>query len=257
MKPIVITLIALPLAAQAIADHTAEKSRALWQQVAAHIRRESRPLDRPEVEAYVRRIGAALASEVTGYRDPFVFEVVLSDRLEPESLPSGHVFVPANFLLAAQDESELAAMLAHSMAHVALRHGLSQRTNVVNLASVPIAFVGPMHPDPKNGWIAPLGSIPERRRFELEADRFAIELVARSGYAADALRQYLERTQPASSKLWPAEDRSQRMAALEAYTQSFVTASRVRASEFGRMQEVVRSVLGKSSEERPPTLRRR
>jgi predicted Zn-dependent protease len=257
MKPALVTLLALPLLAQR--DFSAEKQRVLNEHLATRVRQSSKPLANAEVNAYVRGVGASLLSRTTGNTVSFTFETIQSDRSEPEGLPGGEIFVPANFILAARDESEFAAMLAHAMGHVVLGHGTREmdRAKVVNLANVPLVFLGPMHADSRSGSVlAPLAFFPELRSMEMEADRFAVELVSRAGYDPRALRSYLDRTLRAESRLWPAAERAQRLSGIVQALETTTTQVSARSSE-SRIRGIVRTLVLGSSEDRIPTLRRK
>jgi len=174
-----------------------EKERALGAHMAAEIRKVSPPFPVPEVVAYVERMGARLAAFVPS--GSFRFEVVGAGRAEPMGLPGGVVFVPATFLLMAEDEAEVAAMMAHAMGHVALRHGFVS-LRATKEGAIPLLFMG--------GWMGSHASAEERtalipagflgsvRSNELEADRFGAELAGKAGYDAAALARYVQRVQP-------------------------------------------------------------
>src|SRR5256714_6910758 len=75
---------------------------------------------------YVQRLGERLAVKAPGYRFKYRFFVVASPEVNAFALPGGYVFVNAGAIEAARDEGELAGVLAHEIAHVALRHGTNQ-----------------------------------------------------------------------------------------------------------------------------------
>jgi predicted Zn-dependent protease len=258
MKHVLVTLLVMPLLAQPSPDAAAEKRRALMDQFATHVRQSSKPLANEDVDAYVRAIGNRLLSNVPANDFRCTFETLVSDGAEPEVAPGGEVFIPANFILAARDESEFAAMLAHSIGHVVLHHGWREapRGAVVNITNIPLVFLAPLHVDAQSGSVIPLGWIPERRRTEMDADRFAVELVNRAGYDTRAFGRYLERTHAPRSRLWPAAEHAQRLAAIEEYAR--VQASAVKSdAEFGRIQATIRKITRGGDEDRPPTLRRK
>ena len=95
---------------------------------AAEATRESRLLRDERVTAYVRRVGASLAAQAPGYEFPYQFAVVDAPEVNAFAFPGGYVFVNAGAVAAARNEGELAAVLAHEIAHVALRHGTRQAT---------------------------------------------------------------------------------------------------------------------------------
>ena len=190
----------LPLLAQQSANlYNVEKERALGRSLASEVRQQSRPFDNPAVDAYVKRIGGELVAHLPENPLTYTFEVISTDEAtEPIPLPGGYVFIPARFLLAAQDEAEFAGMLAHSIGHIALRHGTrpATRGEVMNVAHIPLVFAGGWmgggHADSRRPLIGvPIGFLEFQRTRELEADAFGLELAARAGYDPAALRRYI------------------------------------------------------------------
>lgn len=88
--------------------------------------REVRLVRDERVTAYVRRVGARLAARAPGYEFPYQFAVIDAPEVNAFAFPGGYVFVNAGAVAAARDEGELAAILAHEISHVALRHGTNQ-----------------------------------------------------------------------------------------------------------------------------------
>jgi beta-barrel assembly-enhancing protease len=171
--------------------YSVEKERALAQHAAAEIRRHTRPLADPTVDAYVNRVGAELTRQVKEALFPYRFEVIWGgDQTEPMPLLAGNILIPARSFVAVQDEAEFIGLLAHSIGHAALRHitRTATRGQVGNTASIPLIFMG--------GWggshvdsqrlhrAAPVALLEFQRDCELEADRFGMELAARAGYDA-------------------------------------------------------------------------
>jgi predicted Zn-dependent protease len=95
---------------------------------AAEAAREAHLLRDERVTAYVRRVGARLAAHAPGYEFPYQFAVVDAPEVNAYAFPGGYVFVNAGAVVAAHNEGELAAILAHEISHVTLRHGTKQAT---------------------------------------------------------------------------------------------------------------------------------
>jgi hypothetical protein len=81
--------------------------------------------DEPTVN-YVRQLGARLAAKAPGHAFPYQFAVVGTRDINAFALPGGFIFVNAGAITAAKTEGELAGVVAHEIAHVALRHGTNQ-----------------------------------------------------------------------------------------------------------------------------------
>lgn len=135
--------------------YSREKESALGASLAQQIQQRATPLNNRAALAYVQRLGAKLAAQLPEPRFNYTFAVTASDESntlhEPLSFPGGYIFVPSSLLLAAQDESEFAGMLAHAMAHVAARHTtrLATRGATAQLATIPLI---------NNGGVAGLGA---------------------------------------------------------------------------------------------------
>ena len=84
----------------------------------------------PRVDAYLTQLGAHLASKLStgGVQYPFEFHCVNDKAMNAFALPGGFVFINRGAIEAADNEGQLAAVLAHELSHVALRHGTNQAT---------------------------------------------------------------------------------------------------------------------------------
>jgi predicted Zn-dependent protease len=79
-----------------------------------------------EVVGYIKQVGANLTRAAPGHNFPYEFRVIASKEINAFALPGGTIFVNAGAILAAKSEGELAGVIAHEIAHVALRHGTNQ-----------------------------------------------------------------------------------------------------------------------------------
>jgi predicted Zn-dependent protease len=231
-----------------------EKERALGAIWAEDIRSKAQPFDVPEAVAYVERIGARLAAAVPG--GDFRFEIVVAEGTEPIGLPGGFVFVPAAFLTAAEDEAEVAVMMAHAMGHVSLRHGFVNPPRAGD-AKIPLFFMGTWmgahaNAQDRQSSVAPVfwGAM---RQNELDADRFGVDLAGKTGYDRAALARYVQRVQPAeSSGVSPLPPKGERLAALAGVEGGSGVVNR---REFLRVREIVRLKL-QALERKEPSLQR-
>jgi len=138
-----------PGQAEDIPARNLEMEAALGRGLAAEFRRRTPALESTSVQDYLGRLGQRIAAQVHAASFPFAFTATAGDGPcstihVPATLPGGYVFVPAALLLAAQDEAEFAAMLAHAMAHIAKRHGIRYATPgaAANSRAVPLIFFG-------------------------------------------------------------------------------------------------------------------
>jgi len=176
----ILFLLAVPLLAQQdVILYSVERERALGQQYASGIRRQAKPLANSTIEGYVKRIGAELIAQLRQSPFEYQFEVIADgDWTEPIPVPGGYILTPVRSLVPARDEAEFVGMLAHSAAHVALRHGTrtANRAQIVSMASMPLVFIGGWtgsHAEAQRAQtLAPLSFLEVQRTCELEADRF-------------------------------------------------------------------------------------
>jgi Zn-dependent protease with chaperone function len=103
-----------------------EQDIELGRQSAQEIARQVPLLNDEPTVSYIQQLGAKLASKASGYKFPYQFAVVGTKDINAFALPGGFIFVNAGTITAVKNEGELAGVIAHEIAHVALRHGTSQ-----------------------------------------------------------------------------------------------------------------------------------
>src|ERR1700746_2035237 len=118
--------------------YSLEKEIALGKQLAQEVERSSKLIDDPVVTEYVNRVGQNLVRN-SDARVPFTIKVIDSDEVNAFALPGGFFYVNSGLILRAQEESELAGVMAHEISHVTARHGTCQATKgeLMQLASIP------------------------------------------------------------------------------------------------------------------------
>jgi predicted Zn-dependent protease len=230
MKWIVLFCFSLAAYAQqrGVNFYSIEKEQALGKQLAEEIQRQYPALNQPAAREYVERIGRRLEAQLDAAPFPYTYAVVTDPAaeswLEPIALPGGYVFVPASLLLSVRNESELAAVLAHSVFHVAARHGTRQQTRgeIANLASVPLVFMGTwtgygVRQAAAGSTAIPMGLLSFQRSFETDTDLAAVKLLAAAGYDPEALAAFIERVQIDSTPAFSSvPSRAQRVTAIRA-----------------------------------------
>ena len=174
-----------------------EKEVALGKQMAQEVEREAKIVEDPVIAEYVNRIGQNLVRN-SDAKVPFTIKVVDSEEVNAFALPGGFFFVNSGLLLKADNEAELAGVMAHEIAHVAARHGTRQATRreIANYATLPLIFMG--------GWagyaiqsaasaIIPIGFLKFSRGFEGEADQLGLQYMYKTGYDPTAFVEFFER----------------------------------------------------------------
>ena len=158
----------------------------------------------PVVTEYVNRIGQNLVRN-SDAKVPFTIKVVDADDVNAMALPGGFFYVNSGLILAADDEAELAAVMAHEIAHVALRHGTrgQTRADIANIATIPLIFLGGgigYAARQAAGIGLPLTFLKFSRGFEAEADYFGLEYMYKAGYDPNAFVTIFEKLQALEKK---------------------------------------------------------
>src|ERR1017187_11209 len=122
--------------------YSLEKEMALGKQLAEEVGRQAKIVEDPLISEYINRIGQNLVRN-SDAKVPFTFQVIEGDSPNAFALPGGYVFIYTALLEIADEEDELAAAMAHEIAHVAARHMTKQATKsqIVNLAGVPVGVI--------------------------------------------------------------------------------------------------------------------
>jgi predicted Zn-dependent protease len=176
-----------------------EKEIAMGRQMAAEIERQIKLLDDPTVNEYVNRVGQNLVRN-SDAKVPFTIKVVESDEINAFALPGGFFYVNSGLILAADDESELAAVMAHEIAHVTARHGTenASKAQLVNIASIPLIFMGGVAGfgiRQAAGFLIPMQFLQFNRKAEGEADYLGVQYLYKTGYDPGAAVSFFEKLQ--------------------------------------------------------------
>src|SRR5512146_1847150 len=184
--------------------YSLEKEIAMGKEFAAQVESSVKLVQDPTVTEYVNRIGQNLVRN-SDARVPFTIKVVDSDEINAFALPGGFFYVNSGLILAADDEAELAGVMAHEIAHVAARHATRQMTrgNIANLATIPLIFVGGgigYAVRAAAGFGLPMTFLTFSRGFEAEADYLGLEYMYKSGYDPQAFISFFEKIQAKEKK---------------------------------------------------------
>jgi predicted Zn-dependent protease len=180
--------------------YSIEKEIALGKQMAQEVERQAKIVDDPVIAEYVNRIGQNLVRN-SDAKVPFTIKVIDSEEINAFALPGGFFFVNTGILLNADNEAEMAGVMAHEIAHVAARHGTRQATRgqIAQIGSiVPLIALGGMAGYgvyQAMGLVVPMGFLKFNRNFESEADMLGLEYMYKSGYDPGAFVDFFEKVE--------------------------------------------------------------
>jgi predicted Zn-dependent protease len=171
--------------------------------------REPSFLDDPEVTVYINELGRKLVAASTDRNTDFEFFALQDPTINAFAMPGGFIGMHTGLLLAAQSESEVAAVLAHEVSHVTQRHiarsiGKQSDYSVASIAAMVIALIAARNGGDL-GTAALIGAnaaviqaqLNYSRDFEREADRVGFQVMNDAGFDGHAMPSFFERLQKA------------------------------------------------------------
>jgi beta-barrel assembly-enhancing protease len=217
--------------------YSLERELALGRELAQEVERQAKFVGSPASAEFVNRLAQNLARN-SDIKVPVTARLVDSAEVNAFALPGGFLFVNAGLVLQTQTEAELAAVLAHEIAHVAARHGTRQasRGQVFDLASVPLIFLGgwPGYLARQGAGVAlPVTFLKFSRGFEREADLLGLQYVYKAGYDPTAFIDFFERLE--------ALEKKRPGTVGELFRSHPITASRIQAAQ-QNIQELLRTL---------------
>ena len=184
--------------------YTVEGQVARGRVYAQQIEAEVKLVNDPVINEYVNRVGQNLVRN-SDAQVPFTIKVIDSDVVNAMALPGGFFYVNSGLILAADEEAEMAGVMAHEIAHVAACHYGREmtRANLLQMMSIPFIFMGGAigyAGYEAMGLGIPMTFLHFSRGFEAEADYLGIEYMYRAGYDPSAFVSFFEKIQAMEKK---------------------------------------------------------
>ena len=171
----------------------------LGKSYATELEKSTKLITDPVVVEYVNRIGQNIVKN-SDCKVPFTIKVIDSDEINAMALPGGFFYVNSGLILNADEEAELAGVMAHETAHVCAHHIAREmtRSNYAQIGMVPLIFIG--------GWTGygiyeaasigiPMTFLKFSREFEAQADYLGLQYMYRAGYDPQAFISFFEKIQ--------------------------------------------------------------
>ena len=177
----------------------------LGRQLAAEVDKEAKFVDDPIITEYVNRVGQNIVLH-SDAKVPFTIKVIDSDEVNAFALPGGFFYVNKGLILAADNEAELAGVMAHEIAHVCARHAMENEAkmramNIGLLAGILLG--GPILSNVLyngGGLLEGLSVLKFTRAAEAEADRLGVQYMWAAGYDPNAMATMFEKLEAKNKK---------------------------------------------------------
>ena len=182
-----------------------EKEVRQGREAAAEVDRQAKFVDDPLITEYVNRVGQNIVLH-SDAKVPFTIKVIDSDEVNAFALPGGFFYVNKGLLLAADNEAELAGVMAHEIAHVAARHAVENQAKASLLEYAALGasiFLGgiPGMIYQNTAGIGLLGIFMKfSRGAEEEADKLGIQYMYAAGYDPGAMATMFEKLEAKNKK---------------------------------------------------------
>jgi len=186
--------------------YSLDKQVAMGRQYSQQVEHGAKMVNDPVVTEYINRVGQNLVRN-SDAKVPFTIKVIDTDEINAFALPGGFFYVNSGLILAADNEAELAGVMAHEIGHVAACHVAREQTrgNMANLASIALIFV-------PGGWGlyeaeqaamgigVPLAFMKFSRSFEAQADFLGMEYMYKAGYDPQSFISFFEKIEAQEKK---------------------------------------------------------
>jgi hypothetical protein len=168
---------------------------------AMEIEKSTKFITDPVVTEYVNRIGQNIVKN-SDCKVPFTIKVIDSDEINAMALPGGFFYVNSGLILNADEEAEMAGVMAHEVAHVCAHHAAREMTrmNYTQIGMIPLIMMTGYSWTGYGIYEAAQFAVPVTflkfsRDFEAEADYLGVQYMYRAGYDPQAFISFFEKVQ--------------------------------------------------------------
>lgn len=179
----------------------------MGREYAAQVEREMPVVNNPELNAWLQKLGEKLARAPEADKYPYTFKIVHEKSINAFALPGGPTFTHTGLIAQADNEAQVAGVLGHEIAHVALRHGTNQASKA-QLLQLPAILGGSIAGGGLTGTLAQLGIglgangllMKFSRGAESDADLLGTRILHQAGYNPIELARFFEKLEAESGK---------------------------------------------------------
>ncbi len=183
---------------------TTQEEKKIGKKAVEEVMKQLEVIREPSVQAFVNRVGRSLVSQVSPSPFEFDFYIVKGNDPNAFAIPGGHIFVSTGLLILADNEPEVAGVLAHEIAHVTGRHiaRMIEKSKPLNIVTLAAIVAGAMLGGGGKGSQAAIASamagaesmmLKYTREIEAEADQNGVHLMIKAGYDPQAMTNFLKK----------------------------------------------------------------
>lgn len=184
-----------------------EQDVQMGKEAAAQVEKQFEVINNPELNAFVQGVANKIIAQPQAGKFPYTFKVVGDTSINAFALPGGAMFIHTGLITAADSEAQLAAVMAHEITHVALRHGTHQASKA-NLIQIPAALAGGMLGGGLLGSLEQAGIgllangalLKFSRDAETQADLMGAQMMAQAGYNPIEMARFFEKLEAETGK---------------------------------------------------------
>jgi len=178
-----------------------EQDIEIGKEYAAEVKKQADVVNNPRLQAFVEEIGQRLAQQPEADNYPYEFTMINERSINAFALPGGPIFIHSGLVDAADNEAQLAGVLAHEISHVALRHGTSQASKS-QMIQLPAVLAGAVLGN--GGALAQISQVgiglglealitKYSRSAEKQADALGARIMSQAGYDPLQMARFFEK----------------------------------------------------------------